>query len=121
MSALGLDPFPVAPAPAKSGPLDLQRLGAGRVRIHTVEAGEHATNAVLAWLDAHRDVEAVDYDRGTGSIDVRYRESRAGAFVCSLRDRLFTIDRPPPPRGFRIVLAHGIAGRARFRRPGALN
>ena len=119
MSALGLDPFPVAPAPAKSGPLDLQRLGAGRVRIHTVEAGEHATNAVLAWLDAHRDVEAVDYDRGTGSIDVRYRESRAGAFVCSLRDRLFTIDRPPPPRGFRIVLAHGIAGRARFRLDGA--
>jgi len=119
VSALGLDPFPVAPAPAKSGPLDLQRLGAGRVRIHTVEAGEHATNAVLAWLDAHRDVEAVDYDRGTGSIDVRYRESRAGAFVCSLRDRLFTIDRPPPPRGFRIVLAHGIAGRARFRLDGA--
>ena len=122
MSAHSLEPFPVALPDATSGargPIDLHRLGAGRVRIHTADAGQPATDAVLAWLDAQTDVEEVDYDRNTGAIDVRYRESRAGAFVCSLRDRLFTIARPPEPRGFRVVLAHGIAGRARFRLEGA--
>jgi Cu2+-exporting ATPase len=127
VSALGLDPFPArAPLPGGErtsnearGAIELQRLGAGRVRLHTAYAAERATEAVLAWLDAQEEVETVDYDRATGAIDVHYRDAGAGAFVCSLRDRLFTIGRPPEPRAFRVVLAHGIAGRARYRLEGA--
>jgi Cu2+-exporting ATPase len=119
VSVHSLAPFPAQlhvpdHAPAR-GPIDLHRLRVGRVRIDTSEAGEKAATEVLAWLDEQRDVEAVDYDPASGAIEVTYRESRATAFVCSLRDRIFTITRPREARGLRVVLAHGIAGRARLR------
>jgi Cu2+-exporting ATPase len=121
VSAQSLDPFPVRPAQPHLPAPDLQRIGEGRVRIHTGGAGDIAAEALLVWLRKRREVEAVDYDRSTGAIEVRYSEPKrtAGAFAVSLRDRLFAMGRPPPPRGFRVVLAHGLVGRARFRLEGA--
>jgi hypothetical protein len=125
VSAPNLDPFPRRFSPHEHvdayGPLDLHRLGEGRVRIRTADAGEVAAQAVLAWLVKRREVEGVDYNRGTGAIEVAYREpaQTAGAFLLNLRDRLFTLGRPPPPRTFRVALAHRLVGRARFRLEGA--
>jgi heavy metal translocating P-type ATPase len=125
VSAPNLDPFPRRFSPHEHvdayGPLDLHRLGEGRVRIRTADAGEVAAQAVLAWLVKRREVEGVDYNRGTGAIEVAYREpaQTAGAFLLNLRDRLFTLGRPPPPRAFRVALAHRLVGRARFRLEGA--
>ncbi len=130
MSAATLSPFalpsgdrPPGPPgpPRRSAALDLQRLGEGRVRIQTGGAGELAAEALLVWLRKRREVEGVDYDRATGAIEVRYREPKrtAGSFVLNLRDRLFAMGRPPPSHGFRVVVAHRIAGRARLRLEGA--
>jgi heavy metal translocating P-type ATPase len=128
LSVQSLDPFPsrpglqAVPRPAPEPThLALRRVGEGRVRIDAGGAGELAAEALLAWLRKRREVEGVDYDRTTGAIDVRYAEPKrtAGSFVVNLRDRLFAMGRPLPPLGFRVVLAHRLEGRARFRLEGA--
>jgi Cu2+-exporting ATPase len=107
--------------PVAAGALDLQRIGGGRLRIHTADAGAGAAEALLVWLEKRREVEAVAYDRGTGAIEVRYHEGprTAAPFLLNLRDRLFTITRPPAPRGFRVEVARSFEGRTRLRIDGA--
>ncbi|MGO8998247.1 MAG: heavy metal translocating P-type ATPase [Polyangiaceae bacterium] len=127
MSAQSLEPFPVRDAtpaantPSTGGALDLERLGEGRVRIQTADAGEHAAEALLSWLRKRREVEELAYDRRSGAIEVRYAEPKrtAGSFAVNLRDRLFAMGRPPVQHAFRVVVAHQIEGRARFRLEGA--
>ena len=100
VSAQSLEPFPVRAAtpaantPSTGGALDLERLGEGRVRIQTADAGEHAAEALLSWLRKRREVEELAYDRRSGAIEVRYAEPKrtAGSFAReparpALRDR----------------------------------
>ena len=112
---------PELPARDRRGPLNLQRIGEGRVRIRTDQASPLAAEEVLLWLGLQDEVSAIDVDRENGSIEVRYHEPprTAGAFLVNLRDRLFTLNRVPAPKGFRVVVVHQLDGRARFRLEGA--
>ena len=109
---------------ALSTELDVQSIGRDRVRIRpqqlAVGAPTGEVRELMQWLSARREVVGVEYHEDTGSIEVAYRDAAgSGAFVRSLRDRVFTLARPAPVSDFRVELAHSLAGRARLRLIGA--
>jgi heavy metal translocating P-type ATPase len=103
------------------GRLDVLRIGSDRVRIKGGPPDAPAVRELMTWLAARHEVLDVSYRASTGAIDVRYRDrdGTSGAFVRSLRDRVFTLNRPTSEPGFRVELAHSLDGRARLRLVGA--
>jgi heavy metal translocating P-type ATPase len=103
------------------GSFDVLRVGDGRVRIKARPPGAASVRGLMSWLADRDEVIEVSYRERTGALDVRYREARgdSGAFIRSLRDRIFTLTRPDAPRGFRVELAHALDDRARLRLVGA--
>jgi heavy metal translocating P-type ATPase len=103
--------------------LDVRHLGPDRVRIQGGAPGAQSTRQLMTWLSERREVVEVSYRGHTGAIEVRYRDrpDTRGAFEVSLRDRVFTINRPPQPEsdGLRVEIAHSLADRVRLRLVGA--
>jgi Cu2+-exporting ATPase len=99
-----------------SAPLDVQRVGAERLRIHGCEGEAPATVALLGWLRGRDEVVDHTHRAHLGLIEVRFRDapSRRGAFLRALRDRVFTLD-PPAPEARSVEIAHALEGRVRLR------
>jgi heavy metal translocating P-type ATPase len=98
------------------GGLSIQRTGDARVRIRAGRGHEGEIKDLLAWLDSRREVLRVAHRHKTGVVDVLYddAEGEPGAFARTLSDRIFLLNRPPPPR-LQVDLAHTLDGRARLR------
>jgi Cu2+-exporting ATPase len=80
--------------------------------------GASTPRALVEWLARRPEVIDLRDRPERGLIDVRYRElGPSGAFVRTLRDRLFAMRRRPRPE-LRIMIAHAIPGRARFQLDG---
>jgi Cu2+-exporting ATPase len=105
------------------GPLDVRYLGPDRVRIQGAAPGAASIRQLMTWLSERREVLQVSYRGRTGSIEVVYRDEpdTRGAFEVSLRDRVFTLNRPMREEtpGLRIEIAHLLEDRARLRFVGA--
>ena len=104
-----------------AGHLDVRRLGPDRVRIQGAPPGAPSVRQLMTWLSERTEVVEVKYRGLTGAIEVRYRDEAdtRGAFECSLRDRVYTINRPPEESELRIEIAHALVDRARLRLPKA--
>jgi heavy metal translocating P-type ATPase len=112
----------VSDADPEGQPLDVRRLGPDRVRIEGGLPGGPSVRQLMTWLSERREVVEVAYRGHTGAIEVRYQDEiqSHGAFELSLRDRVYTLNRPAPrDDGIRIELAHVLTDRARFRMLGA--
>jgi Cu2+-exporting ATPase len=99
--------------------LDVQRLGAERLRILGVPRDATVTTSIVAWLRGRDEVVEHAHREDVAMIEVRYQEGPEGkgAFVRALRDRLFTLARPKP-EGRSVTVAHAIEGRVRLRLSG---
>jgi heavy metal translocating P-type ATPase len=96
--------------------LEVQRIGAERLRIHGCEREAPATVALLDWLRARGEVLEQTHRHDLGLIEVRYREGPGGkgAFLRALRDWVFTLEQPAP-EPLSIEVAHALEGRVRLR------
>ena len=76
------------------------RAAGGRAHVRGASLENPAVSQLLAWLRERPDVVRVDHRERHASLDIEYHEATAahGAaeapFVCSLRDRLFTLSQP---------------------------
>ena len=96
--------------------LDVQRVGAERLRIRGCQDGEPATAAILAWLAARGEVVEHTHRGDLGIIEVHYRDPPGGkgSFLRVLKDRAFTLAQPEAERR-SVTIAHEIEGRVRLR------
>jgi heavy metal translocating P-type ATPase len=96
--------------------LDVQRVGAERLRIHGCTGDSPATVALLGWLATRDEVVEHSHREELGVIEVRYRDAPGGkgAFVRALRDCVFTLSRPAEER-YSVAVAHELEGRVRLR------
>jgi Cu2+-exporting ATPase len=96
--------------------LSIQRAGDTRVRIRAGRGQEAEVVDLLAWLGSRREVVRIAHRQKTRVIDVLYDEGdgEAGTFARTLSDRVFLLNRPPPPR-LQVDLVHVLDGRARLR------
>ncbi len=102
-----------------AGPLALVRAAGGRAVVHGVVPGRPSADALLAWLGARSDVVRTEHRAAAFALEIEYRDAPSRgpareAFVRSLRDQLFTLNRPPSAPA-TVELAHATPGRARFR------
>jgi Cu2+-exporting ATPase len=102
-----------------SAALEVQRIGAGRVRIHGCSRDSHTTAPLLAWLGERAEVVEHEHREDLALIDVRFHDGAGttGAFVRALRDRLFMLTRPAQDRR-SVTVVHAIEGRVRLRLSG---
>ena len=101
---------------ALPGGLDVQRIGAERLRIRGCVPEAPATAALLDWLGERGEVVEHSHRTELGLIEVRYRDapSGKGAFLRALKDVVFTLEHPAPAP-YTVEIAHAIEGRVRLR------
>ncbi len=90
--------------------------GPGRACIVGVRAGSAEARTLEAWLAERLDVLRIERRPATGAFYVDYDDGTAlpGRFVRSLRDKIHTLNHPPP-EPFTITPVHSLKGRVRLR------
>ena len=90
--------------------------GRGRACIAGVWKGTSEALLLAAWLESRIDVVRFEQRAGTGAFYVDYDDGDAlpGRFIRSLRDRIHSLN-VPPPEPFDVIAVHRMKGRVRLK------
>ncbi|GHG75504.1 heavy metal translocating P-type ATPase [Comamonas sp. JC664] len=99
----------------RAAPVHVTAVSPGRLLIRGAPEDTETLRKLLGWLEARPEVQLATCQRGTGRVNVHYRDTSRfpGAFALKVRDFAFTLHQRAP-RPFQVDVSHALPGRVRL-------